>query len=236
MAVGFRIFTNPERIDAEMIEAFRKLPGSNVADCMGRMSGMHSEIKRVSKDGFKMAGSAVTVKVRPGDNLMLHKALDMAEEGDVIVVSNGGDRSHSLMGEIMVRHAEFRKLGGIVLDGPVRDIDTIRTLEIPIYATGTTPAGPYKEGPGEINVNITCGGVSLNPGDLVIGDDDGVVVVPREDLKEVLISAIDFNKKDQSKISESTVGRLNRAWVDKSLAEKGCEYIDIKTGKQLVGE
>jgi len=203
---------------------------------MGRMSGMHSEIKRVSKDGFKMAGSAVTVKVRPGDNLMLHKALDMAQEGDVIVVSNGGDRSHSLMGEIMVRHAEFRKLGGIVLDGPVRDIDTIRTLEIPIYATGTTPAGPYKEGPGEINVNITCGGVSLNPGDLVIGDDDGVVIVPRGDLDEVLRSSIDFMKKDQSKIVEAKAGKLNRSWVDKSLAEKGCEYIDLKAGRKLVSE
>jgi RraA family protein len=236
MAVGFRVFTNPDRIDAEIIEAFRKLPGSNVADCMGRMSGMHSEIKRVSKDGFKMAGSAVTVKVRPGDNLMLHKALDMAQEGDVIVVSNGGDRSHSLMGEIMVRHAEFRKLGGIVLDGPVRDIDTIRTLEIPIYATGTTPAGPYKEGPGEINVNITCGGVSLNPGDLVIGDDDGVVIVPRGDLDEVLRSSIDFMKKDQSKIVEAKAGKLNRSWVDKSLAEKGCEYIDLKAGRKLVSE
>ena len=236
MAVGFRVFTNPDRVDAETIEAFRELPGSNVADCMGRMSGMHSEIRRVSKDGFKMAGSAVTVKVRPGDNLMLHKALDMAQEGDVIVVSNGGDRSHSLMGEIMVRHAEFRKLGGIVLDGPVRDIDTIRTLEIPIYATGTTPAGPYKEGPGEINVNITCGGVSLNPGDLVIGDDDGVVVVPKEDLEEVLRSSIDFMKKDQSKIVEAKAGKLNRSWVDKSLAEKGCEYIDLKAGRKLVSE
>ena len=236
MAVGFRVFTNPDKVDAETIEAFRELPGSNVADCMGRMSGMHSEIRRVSKDGFKMAGSAVTVKVRPGDNLMLHKALDMAQEGDVIVVSNGGDRSHSLMGEIMVRHAEFRKLGGIVLDGPVRDIDTIRTLEIPIYATGTTPAGPYKEGPGEINVNITCGGVSLNPGDLVIGDDDGVVIVPREDLEEVLRSSIDFMKKDQSKIVEAKAGKLNRSWVDKSLAEKGCEYIDLKAGRKLVSE
>jgi RraA family protein len=236
MAVGLRVFMNPERVDAETIEAFRELPGSNVADCMGRMSGMHSEIKRLSKNGFKMVGSALTVKVRPGDNLMLHKALDMAQEGDVIVVSNGGDRSHSLMGEIMVRHAEFRKLGGIVLDGPIRDIDTIRNLEIPIYATGTTPAGPYKEGPGEINVNITCGGVSLNPGDLVIGDDDGVVVVPREDLEEVLKSSIEFNKKDQSKIVESMAGKLNRSWVDKSLAEKGCEYIDLKAARKLVNE
>ncbi|MBP1917848.1 RraA family protein [Youngiibacter multivorans] len=236
MAVGLRVFMNPERVDAETIEAFRELPGSNVADCMGRMSGMHSEIRRLSKNGFKMVGSAITVKVRPGDNLMLHKALDMAQEGDVIVVSNGGDRSHSLMGEIMVRHAEFRKLGGIVLDGPIRDIDTIRNLEIPIYATGTTPAGPYKEGPGEINVNITCGGVSLNPGDLVIGDDDGVVVVPREDLEEVLKSSIEFNKKDQSKIVESMAGKLNRSWVDKSLAEKGCEYIDLKAGRKLVSE
>lgn len=231
MAVGLRIFMNPEKVDAETIEAFKALPGSNVADCMGRMSGMHSEIRRVSKNGFKMVGSAVTVKVRPGDNLMLHKALDLAEEGDVIVVSNGGDRSHSLMGEIMVRHAEFRKLGGIVLDGPVRDIDTIRELEIPIYATGTTPAGPYKEGPGEINVNITCGGVSINPGDLVIGDDDGVVIVPREDLEEVLRSSIEFNKKDQSKIGEAKAGKLNRSWVDKSLAEKNCEFIDLKAGR-----
>lgn len=110
-------------------------------------------------------GRALTIKTRSGDNLMLHKALNMAKPGDVIILSNdGGESYRSLIGEIMFTYLASRGAAGIIIDGPIRDIDAVRKMEMPIYATGTNPAGPYKEGPGEINVPISCGGISINPG------------------------------------------------------------------------
>jgi regulator of RNase E activity RraA len=173
-----------------------------------------------------MVGQALTVKARPGDNLMLHKALDLAREGDVMIVSNGGDRSQSLMGEIMFSYGKFKKMAGFVFDGPVRDVDALQTLGIPVYATGSTPGGPFKQGPGEINVPIACGGIHVNPGDIILGDSDGVIVIPRADAAALLEKATKFSANDQAKVEAAIEGTLDRSWVDKALDAGGCEIID----------
>jgi regulator of RNase E activity RraA len=173
-----------------------------------------------------MLGVALTVKARAGDNLMFHKALNMAGPGDVVVVSNGLDRNRSLMGEIMAIFARNKGISGLVLDGPIRDIDTISTFEMPIYATGTTPGGPYKMGPGEINVNISCGGISVNPGDIILGDDDGIIVIPREDAANILEDAKILKANDLRKVEAAEQNKADRRWIDKLLAERNCEFID----------
>lgn len=118
---------------------------------------------------------------------MLHQALNMAKPGDVLVVSNdGGEDYRSLIGEIMFTYLEGTGAAGIIIDGPIRDIDAVRQMKMPIYATGTNPAGPYKEGPGEINVPISCGGISVNPGDIIVMDLDGVIVIPLKEAETVL--------------------------------------------------
>ena len=166
--------------DPEVMEQFKTIPASNTCDVMGRNAAMNPRIHLVSSPKAQMmVGPALTVKARGGDNLALHAALNIAEAGDVVVVSNEEDNTRSLIGEIMMAYLRHdRKVAGIVIDGPIRDIDEIGQWDFPVYATGTTPGGPYKEGPGEVNVPVACGGISVNPGDIILGDPDGVIVIP----------------------------------------------------------
>ena len=144
---------------------FKTIPASNTCDVMERNAAMNPRIRLMSspKDQM-MVGPALTVKGRAGDNLALHAALNIAQEGDVLVVSNEGDNTRALIGEVMMAYLRYtKKVAGIIIDGPIRDIDEIGNWDFPVYATGTTPGGPYKEGPGEINVPISCGEISVNP-------------------------------------------------------------------------
>ena len=184
--------------------------------------------------GFQgiMVGPALTVKARAGDNLFLHQALDMAQPGDVIVVSNDEDTTRSIMGEIMFTYAKYqKKLGGLVIDGPVRDVDALREMDLPVYATGSTPDGPHKEGPGEVNVPISCGGISVHPGDIIVADADGIIVVPLKDTPEVLEAVKKFHEQDAAKVEAARNGTSNRAWVRKKLEEKKTEFIDGMYGE-----
>lgn len=227
MSVGFRVFTQRKLPEKEVMDGFRDLPAANVADVMGRSCAMSSEIHTMLPHTDKiMVGPALTIRARPGDNLMIHKGLNLAREGDIVVISNESDRSQSLLGAIIVAYARSKKLGGIVVDGPIRDVDEIAALGIPVYATGSTPGGPYKEGPGEVNTPISCGGVSVSPGDIVLGDSDGVIVIPRKDASRVLEEAREFAKLDAAKMQAALEGRAKRDWVDKKLTEKGCEIIE----------
>lgn len=227
MSVGNRIFTKRQMPDKTLIERLAQIPAANIADTMGRSCAMHPRIRLMSGFSGIFAGPALTVKARAGDNLFIHQALDMAEPGDVIVVSNEEDQRRSLMGEIMFTYAmNQRRLGGLVLDGPVRDVDALRAMPLPVYATGSTPGGPYKEGPGEINVPIACGGVSVNPGDIILGDLDGIIVIPQKDAQAVLEAAEELHKADASKVLAAQNGTANRAWVMKTLEAKKTEFID----------
>lgn len=227
MSVGNRIFIKRQMPDKTLLERLAQIPAANVADTMGRSCAMHPRIRLMSGFSGIFAGPALTVKARAGDNLFIHQALDMAEPGDVIVVSNEEDQRRSLMGEIMFTYAmNQRRLGGLVLDGPVRDLDALREMPLPVYATGSTPGGPYKEGPGEINVPIACGGVSVNPGDIILGDADGVIVIPLKDAEAVLAAAEELHKNDAAKVLAAQNGTSNRAWVMKTLEAKKTEFID----------
>lgn len=227
MSNGFRVFTQRCLPDPELIAAFKAIPAANIADCMGRLSAMNSTIRRLSlpcKDN--MVGVALTVKARAGDNLMVHKALNILTPGDVLVVSNDGGNSQALMGEIMITYAQTRKASGIVLDGPVRDLYSIQAMEFPVYATGSTPAGPFKDGPGEINVPISCGGMSVMPGDIIVGDGDGVIVIARQDAQALLAEAEKYQLFDSKKLLATRAGNADRSWVDRDLASKQCEIIE----------
>ena len=160
MSVGKRIYLKREMPDMEVMNQFKSIPASNTADVMGRSCAMNPRIRLVSSPKAQMmVGPAYTVKCRAGDNLALHAALSMCNEGDVIVVSNEEDSTRALIGEVMMAYLRYtKKVAGIVLDGPIRDIDEIGKWDFPVYCTGTTPGGPYKEGPGEVNVPIACGG------------------------------------------------------------------------------
>lgn len=227
MSIGNRVYLKRNLPEKSLVERFRKIPAANVADCMNRIFALHSDIKLMSAPKERMCGVALTVKVRPGDNLMLHQALNMAQEGDVIILSNEGDRTQAIMGEIMYKYlSEFKKVAGIVIDGPIRDIDVLAHENCPIYATGTTPGGPFKLGPGEVNAPISIGGVPVLPGDILLGDADGVIVIPRHDAADLIEQAEDNAAKDAAKVQKAATGSADRSWVDKALEASKVEFID----------
>ena len=224
--VGFRIRTHFRRASAELVGQAAGLPTPNLGDVMNRIQCMTPDIRPFGKPGVKLAGVALTVKSRSGDNLMLHKALDMAQPGDVIVVDAGSDMRQSIIGELMVMYAMTRGIRGIIIDGALRDTGSLAQLEFPIYAKGATPGGPYKDGPGEIGFPVACGGVVVNPGDIVIGDEDGITVVPQAEAAEIIQNAQAHHEKELQIMEEIAQGKWDRSWIDKTLKAKGCEFID----------
>ena len=222
--VGFRIFTKINRPDKALVEGFQGLPVANIADMMNRSSVLDARIKKMSKGN--MLGTAFTVKTRAGDNLMMHKALQMAQPGDVVVVDAHGDLTNSITGEIMMQTAIKNNLAGVIIDGAIRDAAELSKMDLPIFAAGVTPAGPYKEGPGEINVPISIGSVVIRPGDILIGDEDGIVVVRPEDAAELIEKTRKKHATEIETIKEIREGRRDNSWIDKELAARGCEVIE----------
>src|SRR6185503_13412415 len=162
--IGFRILPAPPRLAPALIAAFRGLASSNVADAMGRFNFMDPGIQ--SRSGLPLCGLAITVNARPGDNLMVHKALALAQPGDIVVVSTNGNTTSAVFGELMCRTAVAQKLGGIVVDGAIRDAEGMTALGFPAFSRTVTPGGGDKDGPGEINVPVSCGGVADDPADI----------------------------------------------------------------------
>lgn len=225
MSAGFRIFTERPLPDPELVRAYGAFATAPVADAMNRMCAMNPCARLLSNAEGTMSGAALTVRARPGDSLMIHKALNMAGEGDVLVVS-GGEPGRSLMGELMFRYAASKGLAGIVVDGAVRDADCLSELALPVFASGTTPGGPYRQGPGEINVPVVCCGQCVDPGDIILGDRDGVIVIPSGDAAALYETARQFHEKDAEKTRKARGGLFDRDWVDGVLAAKRCEIIE----------
>lgn len=227
--MGFRIFSKVDRVATSVVEecSEARLPSANISDAMGRFGAVGRGIRPLSGDGVYLVGSAFTVRVAPADNLLVHKALDLAKPGDAILVDAGGDTSHAIVGELMLTYARERGIRGFVVDGSVRDGVSIRRMNYPVFAKGLTPLGPYKEGPGEINVPISCGGAAVCPGDLVVGDADGVVVVPKDRAEEVLEKALAV-RRGEEEVARRIVdnGQWERQWVDETLRKKGVELIE----------
>ncbi|PRY86083.1 RraA family protein [Donghicola tyrosinivorans] len=221
MTIGFRILNRERTASKELVAEFAKLPVANVSDSMARMTAAGPTLRPMHTSGG-MAGVALTVKARPGDNLMLHKAIDMAVPGDVIVVDAGGDLANALMGELMLAYAIKKGVVGFVLNGAIRDLDNFRATNLPTYAAGVTHRGPYKDGPGEINVPVAIDGMVIHPGDIMIGDSDGVLCVPIDGAEEILKSTQAKSEAEIKQMAAIEAGTNDRSWVDRALTQRGC--------------
>jgi regulator of RNase E activity RraA len=206
-------------LSEQLVARFRGMASPNLADAMGRFHFMDPEIR--SRSGLPVCGLAVTVLCRPGDNLMVHKALQVAEPGDIVVVNTCGNTTSAVFGELMCHTAAAKRLGGIVVDGAIRDVEGIARLGLPAFSRTVSPGACDKDGPGEINVPIACGNTVVMPGDVVVGDDDGVTVVPRDVAEQVLPLVDALVKREQARIAEIKRGVLYRAEIDDSLRRKG---------------
>jgi regulator of RNase E activity RraA len=223
MSIGFRILRREQTVDAETIRKFSELPVANVSDAMSRMFAGGARLRPMHSGGA-MAGAALTVRVRPGDNLMIHKALMIAEPGDVIVVDGGGDLTNALVGELMISHAIATGVAGIVINGAIRDLVWVKCNKFPVFAAGVTHRGPYKDGPGEINVPIGIDGMMISPGDLILGDDDGLLSIPYAETAAVYEATMKKYTAEQKTLADIAAGKLaSKAWVDETLQRLGCQ-------------
>lgn len=208
------------KVPPETVERFRPVPVANISDAMSRLSGT-SRLRPMHRGGW-LGGPALTVKAPPGDNLMVHKAIDIAQPGDVIVVDSGGEISHATIGEIMVTLAQQKKIAGFVIDGAIRDSAAIRTGTFPVFAAGVSHRGPYKNGPGEINCTVSVDGMVVEAGDLIVADDDGVLCIPLAQIDAVLHKAITTNEAEDRMLAAARDGTLDRSWIDEKLKSAGC--------------
>jgi regulator of RNase E activity RraA len=222
--IGFRIYMNTPRPPAGLVGRFHNVPTGNVCDAMDRMGAMDYRLKPLASDSW-MAGPALTVRTRPGDNLMVWKALDVAQSGDVLVIATYEYATASTFGERVVQAAKAKGLAGIVCDGMCRDASGIRATTLPTFVLGTVPSSPGKDGPGEIGAAVACGGIVVHPGDVIVGDADGVVVVPLADAPAVAERLKAIAEKEAHMAADLAAGRLVPEWVDAALASKGCEII-----------
>lgn len=224
MATGFAIHKAKRKISPELVARFRTLPVANISDNMSRIDGTN-RLRPMHKGGW-LGGPALTVKTRPGDNLMVHKAIDLAQPGDVIVVDAGGVLVNAIIGEIMSTLAEKKGVAGFVIDGSIRDAGAIRAGSFPVFAAGVAHRGPYKDGPGEINCTISIDGMVVEPGDLIVADDDGVLCVPYDQAAGICKQTEAKKAAEEKAIQDILAGTPDRRWVDETLARLGCEYKD----------
>ena len=221
-SVGFRVFTKIERPSAQTLKLFEGVESTHVSDAMHRFGGMDLNILPVSAE-MRAVGPAITVRSRPGDFLMVLKAMEIASRGDIIVIEHRGYTTVSSWGDMMSATAKALGLGAVVTDGGVRDAEGIKRVGFPVFARNwQSPLGGFRDGPGEVNVPISCGGVAVLPGDVVIGDANGVTIVPRDHAEEVGRKAIEILRAEQDRMKEIERGSLIPAWLDKTLKEKGC--------------
>jgi RraA family protein len=214
------IRTRFERTSKELVEAARALPAAILADVYGRRGTLHGRIAPLSPT-MQVAGPAITVEVRPGDNLMIHAALAIAQPGDVIIVDGKGDQTCALIGEIMTTQAQQAGLAGMVLDAAVRDVEALRANGFPVFSAGANPAGPTKFVPGRLNWPISVAGVTVNPGDLIVGDADGVVVIERSRVAEMIELGRKKMADEASRISGIRQGKLVPGWLPDALRAAG---------------
>ncbi len=220
MSALMRILDIPKRPDPRLVAELGKMVTPHLSDSMERLYAGGPQL-RPMHNGGKLAGPAYTVKTTPGDNLLVHKALDAAHKGDVIVVDAGGVCENAIIGEMMMTRARQRGVAGIVIWGAIRDSAEIAAGIYPVYAAGVTHRGPYKNGPGEINVPINMAGMPVNPGDIIVGDADGLVAIPQDQAERILKAAQGILAKETAAVKEIEAGTVDRSWVDKSLKEKG---------------
>ncbi len=223
--IGFRVRSKIERAPKHFVGHFAKYPTGNIVDAMGRFGAMDPGVKPVGP-GMKFAGSALTIRIRACDNLVIYKALDLAQPGDVLVIATNNFQGAATWGDLTSMIARAKGVAGMVTDGMVRDVEGICQVGVPVFARGATPNSPFKDGQGEVNFTVSCGGVTVRPGDILVGDGDGVVVIPREEWDEVLKNVAKVLEKENQTVANIQAGKLIPDWVAKTLAERGCTFVD----------
>jgi regulator of RNase E activity RraA len=209
------------RVSPEVVKKASAFAASILADVAGRRGTLDGRIQPLART-MRMAGPAFTIEVRPGDNLMIHAAMSMAKPGDILVVDGKGDRGCALMGSIMINACKKLGLAGVILDAAHRDTEELLELGFPVYSVGSNPNGPTKFVPGRINWPVSCGGVAIQPGDLIVGDADGVVVVEREKAESLLAGAVKKVADERARLADIAAGKnLSPKWLEGSLRAAG---------------
>lgn len=211
MLIGHRNLPSAPPVPADMVEAYRSCAVANISDNMNRFHGTRA--LRPYHGTAKLVGTAVTVKTRPGDNFMLHKAYEILRPGDVLVVDGGGDLIQALVGEIMMSRAKQMGVAGFVIDGAIRDVGSFAIAEFPCFARGVTHRGPYKSGPGEMNVPVAIDGMVVMPGDLIVGDEDGVLAIPPGDAPELLKLVRAQEAREAGALAAIAEGRFDNSYI-----------------------
>ena len=206
--------------DAGAVAALAGLAASVICDVTGRVAGANG-LRPVNRSPVSACGNAFTVRVRAGDNLLIHKALEMLAPGDVLVVDGEGDLSRALVGEIMMHRGRTRGAIAFVIDGAVRDVDAFEAAGFPCWARGVNLRGPYKDGPGTINQPVSIGGMLVRPGDVVVGDSDGVVAIAATDALDIGRLAREKAAAEQATIAQILDGSYSSSWIDTALAQRG---------------
>jgi 4-hydroxy-4-methyl-2-oxoglutarate aldolase len=217
---GFRVRDGWARPDQALLASFGEASSAQVADCISRLGAMDSGIRPVWVSP-RVIGSALTVWCHSGDNLMLHKALTVAREGDVIVMNTQGNVVNSGFGELLATSAVKLKIRAVIVDGTVRDAEALERMTLPVYSRGLSPNGCNKDGAGEVGSIVACGGVAVRPGDVIIADRDGVTVVPLEDAVQIAQMAAVQMARERSRLEEIEKGVLGRPEIDEALRRLG---------------
>jgi regulator of RNase E activity RraA len=214
--VGFRVRTGLRRPDAALLAAFARGSSAQVADCMSRIGAMDVGIKPIWCSP-RIVGAALTVWCHAGDNLMLHKALSLAMAGDIVVMNTQSNVTNSGFGELLATSAMKMGVRGVIVDGTVRDSEEIEAMKLPVYARGLCPNGCNKDGAGEVGAIISCGGVAVRPGDIIVADRDGVAVVPLDDAAEVARLVAAQIEREEKRLAEIARGVITRPEIDEQL-------------------
>lgn len=223
---GFRVRREIDRPDPEVVAGFAAFETPAISDLMNRLYTMEPAVRNLTSPELHVLGPACTVKVYPGDNLMVHKSLDIARTGDVVVVDTSASTATAVLGDLISTKARHRGIAGFVVDGLIRDLPGIQDLgDFPVFARGVTPIGPLHRGPGEINHPISAGGIVIHPGDLIMGDPNGVVVVPRDIADHILERMVSRAATEATYTDAVARGDFDNSWVD-SLLEKSGMVVD----------
>lgn len=219
---GFRICEGHARPAPETVEILGRFETPQISDLMNRLYTVHSTIRPLTDPALRILGPACTVKVYPGDNLMVHKSLDVAQPGDVIVVDASASGTTAVLGDLVSTKARHRGVAGFVVDGLIRDLPGIQALgDFPVFARGVTPIGPLHRGPGEINHAVSIGGIVVHAGDVVVGDPNGVVIVPRDIADELVERLLARQRTEADYTAAISRGDFNNSWVDDILEQNG---------------
>jgi RraA family protein len=218
---GFRIRSDFARPPRDLLESFTEVQVADLSDQMNRLYAVTADIKPVASSEHRVIGPARTVRVYPGDNLMVHKALDIAKPGDVIVIDAHASTLNAVLGDMICTKAKHRGIAGFIVDGYVRDVEDLVDRDLPVFARGATPVGPLHRGPGEINYPICCGGVVVQPGDIVVADNSGIVILPMAHAASVLHRLMEYLEKSADYRRSLEKGTFSNTWVDDVLAGLG---------------